>query len=69
MLARPWASVAIDGVSYGDTPMKPIPLGPGPHSVVLTNPEYEAYPRRVVIREGETFRLAVDFATDGVRRR
>jgi serine/threonine-protein kinase len=69
VLPRPWATVTIDGVSYGDTPLKAIPLSPGPHAVVLTHPDYEPYPRRVVIREGETFRLVVNFATDGVRRR
>jgi serine/threonine-protein kinase len=69
VLPRPWATVTVDGVSYGDTPLKAIPLGPGPHSIVLTHPDYEPYPRKVVIREGETLRLVVDFATDGVRRR
>jgi serine/threonine-protein kinase len=69
VLARPWASVVVDGVVIGDTPMKAIPLSAGPHSVVLTHPDYQPYPRRVVIVAGETFRLALDFANEGVRRR
>jgi hypothetical protein len=37
--------------------------------VLLTHPDYLPYPRRVTIRPGETTRLVVDLAVDGVRRR
>jgi hypothetical protein len=69
VVVRPWADVAIDGVVVGQTPLRSIPLSPGPHSVLLTHPEFQPYPRRVTIREGETLRLTVDLATEGVRRR
>jgi serine/threonine protein kinase len=69
VVARPWADVSVDGVPRGQTPLGRIPLPPGPHAVLLTHPDYQPYPRRVTIRPGETFRLAVDLATDGVRRR
>ncbi|HSD26047.1 MAG TPA: serine/threonine-protein kinase [Vicinamibacteria bacterium] len=69
VVARPWADVSVDGVPRGQTPLARIPLRPGPHAVLLTHPDYQPYPRRVTIRPGETFRLSVDLAADGVRRR
>jgi serine/threonine-protein kinase len=69
VVARPWADVSVDGVPRGQTPLGRIPLPAGPHAVLLTHPDYQPYPRRVTIRPGETFRLTVDLATDGVRRR
>jgi serine/threonine protein kinase len=69
VVARPWADVSVDGVPRGQTPLARIPLPAGPHAVLLTHPDYQPYPRRVTIRPGETFRLSVDLATDGVRRR
>ncbi len=69
VVARPWADVSVDGVPRGQTPLARIPLPPGPHAVLLTHPDYQPYPRRVTIRPGETFRLTIDLATDGVRRR
>jgi len=50
----------------GLTPLKALPLPPGPHAVLLTHPDYKPFPRRVTIRAGETFRLEVDLPNDGV---
>jgi hypothetical protein len=36
--------------------------------VVLAHPDYHPYPRKVTIRAGETFHLAVDLSVDGVRK-
>jgi serine/threonine-protein kinase len=69
VVARPWADVSVDGVPRGQTPLARIPLAAGPHAILLTHPDYQPYRRRVTIRPGETFRLTVDLATDGVRRR
>jgi serine/threonine-protein kinase len=68
VLVTPWADVSVDGEPRGQTPLARIPLGPGPHDVRLTHPDYAPFPRRVVIRSGETFRLVVDLPTEGVRR-
>lgn len=68
VVVTPWADVSIDGVPAGQTPLKALPLQPGPHAVLLTHPDYQPFPRRVTIRSGETFRLVVDLPTDGVRR-
>jgi serine/threonine-protein kinase len=69
VVVRPWADVSVDGVPRGQTPLGRIPLAPGPHAVLLTHPDYQPWPRRVTIERGRTFRLSVDLAADGVRRR
>jgi serine/threonine-protein kinase len=42
VVVNPWGNVTVDGKSYGATPLPPISLSPGPHSVVVTNPEIGA---------------------------
>ena len=69
VVVRPWADVSVDGVPRGQTPLGRMALPPGAHAVLLTHPDYKPYPRRVTIRPDDTFRLTVDLATDGVRRR
>ena len=50
---EPWANVSIDGTSYGQTPMAPIELEEGTHTVLLTNPDYEDQTVSVNIALGE----------------
>ena len=50
---EPWANVSIDGVSMGQTPMAPIELEEGSHTVLLTNPDYEDQTSTVTIVVGE----------------
>ncbi len=50
---EPWANVSIDGVSYGQTPMAPVELEEGSHTVLLTNPDYEDQTITVNITAGE----------------
>jgi len=50
---EPWANVSIDGVSAGQTPMAPIELEAGSHTVRLTNPDYEDQTISVLIAVGE----------------
>ncbi len=68
VVVTPWADVSIDSAPVGQTPLKAIPLPPGPHAVLLIHPDYQPFPRRVTIRSGETLRLVVDLPVDGVRR-
>lgn len=68
VLVTPWADVSVDDEPVGQTPLKALPLPPGPHSVLLIHPSYQPFPRRVTIRSGETLRLMVDLPSDGVRR-
>jgi hypothetical protein len=65
---RPWAEVIVDGTSRGTTPLRPLSLSVGVHSVRLVNPDYHPFLRKVAIRDGETTALDVDFRLDGVRK-
>ena len=69
VLVKPWADVSVDEIPRGQIPLGPIRLAPGPHSVLIVHPAYLPYRRKVTIRSGETLRLAVDLASEGVRRR
>jgi hypothetical protein len=44
----PWGNVTVDGVAHGTTPLGPIALPPGPHTVVVQNPELGASRSQVV---------------------
>jgi serine/threonine protein kinase len=65
--AVPPADITIDGVRVTG-PLHRIVLAPGTHLVRLENPGYRPIQRAVKIRAGETTRLEIDFAEDGVRR-
>jgi len=69
VVVSPWADVMIDGEPVGQTPLARISLLPGAHTVRLTHPEFQPYPRKVLVKSGETTRLAVDLRQDGVRAR
>jgi serine/threonine-protein kinase len=69
VLVRPWADVTVDDRPLAQTPLARLPLRPGLHSVVLSNPAYRDFHRKVTIRAGEVYTLDVDLTTEGVRRR
>jgi hypothetical protein len=46
----------------GSTPMRPVELDVGEHTVILAHPEYKPLMKRVVIRADETTTLEVDLA-------
>ncbi len=69
VLVTPWADVAVDGRTVGQTPLAAIRLEPGPHAVLLTHPDYQPFPRKITIRPGETLRLVVNLPAEGVRRK
>ncbi|HVK71496.1 MAG TPA: protein kinase [Polyangium sp.] len=57
----PWADVTVDGRSVGTTPLAPISLAPGPHSVVLRNSELGASrSMSVTIKPGKPSSVRVD---------
>jgi len=68
VLARPYANVTVDDSPAGQTPLSRMALRPGPHSVVLSHPQYQDYRRKVTIRPGELFRLNFNWTAEGVRR-
>jgi hypothetical protein len=65
--AIPWADVRVDGDLLGQTPLR-VSLSAGSHAVLLTHPDYEPFPRRVRIPADGTFRLVLNWPTQGVRR-
>jgi hypothetical protein len=65
----PWADIDIDGTRVGTTPLRPLPLGPGSHTVQLTHPDYKVVNRKVTIRAGETTRIEIDLAWEAVPKR
>jgi eukaryotic-like serine/threonine-protein kinase len=65
--AEPWAYVELDEVAIGTTPMKPVEVAPGRHSVVFTFEGYRPFPIRFDVKPGETRKLRVEWAQDGVR--
>ena len=66
LLIRPWAEVFIDGQSVGTTPMKPLALAAGIHTVRLSHPDYKPVQRRATIRLGEVTKLAIDLTEEAV---
>ncbi len=42
VVVNPWGNVSVDGRSLGQTPIAPVSLAPGPHTVVVTNPDLGA---------------------------
>lgn len=62
----PWAAVSVDDGYVGTTPLQPLALSPGTHTVRLTHPDYKLLQRKVTIRTGETTRLEIDLAWEAV---
>ena len=60
----PWAEVSLDGQPIGTTPLKPLFLAPGAHTVRLLHPDYRPLQKKVNVRPGEVFVLEVDLAEE-----
>ncbi len=59
---RPWTNVAIDGTSYGTTPVGPVELKPGEHRIEMTNKAKGIrITRSVHIAPGKTQRVVEKF--------
>ncbi|HEX8299873.1 MAG TPA: protein kinase, partial [Rubricoccaceae bacterium] len=57
--SEPWASVLIDGRAAGTTPLGPVALAPGLHTVTLVNPGFPPYETPLRVAPGEAARVAV----------
>ena len=68
VVARPWGEVSVDGRTIGETPLEPIRLSPGSHTVSVRHPAYQPIERQVNVRSGQSERLLVDFPKEGVRK-
>ncbi len=69
LAVRPWAEVSVDGRVVGTTPLDRISLPAGPHLISLRHPGYEELRRTVTLRSGETAKLVVDLAKEGMPKR
>ena len=60
ILVRPWAKVTLDGKALGTTPLPPVTVYEGPHSVVLENKDLQVTKRkRVQVKPGQVSTLKV----------
>jgi serine/threonine-protein kinase len=60
VLARPWAEVHVDGNQVAITPIaRPLPLGPGRHTVVFKHPNADDESREIEVIAGQTVLLDV----------
>jgi serine/threonine protein kinase len=64
MRVVPWADVSVDGNPVGQTPIKPLRLASGPHTIRLSHPEFKPLTKKVTLRPGETVKLEVDLAQE-----
>jgi hypothetical protein len=56
----------VDGAPVGTTPLEPLNLGAGAHTVQLTHPDYRPIQRKVTIEAGAITRIEIDLKLDGV---
>jgi len=57
----PWAEIFVDEQPKGITPLKPIILSAGKHSVRFRNPAFEDIVKEVVVAPKDTVRLSISF--------
>jgi serine/threonine protein kinase len=65
---KPYAEVFVDGASVGTTPMRPLQLPAGRHTVRLEHPDFQPLQRVVTVLENQRARLVIDLAQDALRR-
>jgi hypothetical protein len=65
---RPWAEVSVDGNLVGTSPIRPLDLEAGAHTLGFVHPDYLPVERQVTIRAGERTKLLVDLEAVGVPR-
>jgi hypothetical protein len=59
--ATPWASVWIDGTSYGETPLGNLSIAPGEHEIVFRHPQLGERRERALVRPDTPSRVAINF--------
>ena len=58
--ARPWAEVAVDGETVGQTPIANLSLAIGPHEVIFRHPQLGERKQTVVVMAKGPNRIAMD---------
>ena len=69
LVVKPWAEVSVDDQVVGTTPLQPVRLKPGQHTVRLVHPGFRPLQRKVTIEPGKTFRLEIDLKLDAIPKR
>jgi serine/threonine-protein kinase len=67
IVVRPWAEVVVDGQVIGNTPIRPLTLAAGQHTVRVTNPDYKPLFRKVNLRAGEELKVEIDLTWEGIK--
>jgi hypothetical protein len=61
--AVPWATVWIDGNSFGDTPLGNLAVAPGEHEIVFRHPQLGERREKAMVRPSSTTRVSVNLQT------
>jgi serine/threonine-protein kinase len=69
LVVKPWAEVRVDDQVVGTTPLSPVRLKPGSHTVRLEHPGFRPLQRKITIEPGKTFRLEIDLKQDAIPKR
>jgi hypothetical protein len=60
--AVPWATVSIDGTSYGETPLGNIVLPVGEHQITFRHPQLGERTQKVIVKANTSTRVSTAFA-------
>lgn len=69
LVVKPWAEVSVDDQVVGTTPLSPVRLKPGQHTIRLVHPAFRPLQRKVTIEPDKTFRLEIDLKQDAIPKR
>jgi hypothetical protein len=64
----PWAEVEIDGVYKGTTPLRPISLPAGTHTLRFRHPDFRPLIKRIIVPAGDEVSLEVDLTREAFPR-
>jgi serine/threonine protein kinase len=65
---HPYATVELDEIPLGETPLAPRAIAAGWHKVVLRHPKYEPFSRKFHLEPGEKYTVKHTWSQDGVKK-
>ncbi len=66
LLVKPWGTVSIDGIPAGATPMEPLQLTTGKHTLRVTHPQFTTVQRDVHVTKDRQDTLSIDLKSESV---
>lgn len=69
VIVVPPAEVSLDTQLVGEVASARLPAREGPHTLLIVHRDYQALRRHVTLIPGQTLRVVIDLAEDGVRRK